>query len=95
VWDETDKAIIVKVVNTSDRQQPVSLNFAGMKKKEALTSGTCIKLSASDPDKDNTIEQPLAITPQESPVSISGSSFAITLEAHTFAVYKFVKTAAK
>jgi alpha-L-arabinofuranosidase len=94
-WEEKDSAIIVKVVNTSDRPQPLSVTFAGMKKTETLTGGVCVKLSTSDINKDNTIERPLAITPQESPLSISGSALSTTIEAYTFAVYRVVKSAGK
>jgi alpha-L-arabinofuranosidase len=83
------------VVNTSDRPQPISITFAGIKKTETLTDGVCVKLSTSDIDTDNTIEHPLAITPQESPLSISGSTLSTTIEAYTFAVYKLVKYAGK
>ena len=44
-----------------------------------------------DLDKDNTLEQPSAITPQETPVSIEGNVFVTELEPTTFAVYKFKK----
>ena len=41
--------------------------------------------------KDNTLEQPFAIVPQETPVSIEGNVFTTELEPTTFAVYKFTK----
>ena len=56
-----------------------------------LFDGRCIKLRSLDLDKDNTLEQPFAITPQETPVSIEGTVFTTELEPTTFAVYKFKK----
>ncbi|MDR3188289.1 MAG: carbohydrate binding domain-containing protein [Prevotellaceae bacterium] len=94
-WEERDNTVIVKVVNTSGKPQPISVSFAGLKKKETLTGSACVKLSTGDVDKDNTLEHPLAITPQESPLSISGSTLSATIEPYTFAVYKLVKAAGK
>ncbi|MFV0588357.1 alpha-L-arabinofuranosidase C-terminal domain-containing protein [Bacteroides reticulotermitis] len=91
VFDKNKNEYIVKVANTSDKAQSLTLNFQGLKKQDVLADGKCIKLSSLDLDKDNTIEQPLAITPQESPVSIEGNTFSTELEAKTFAVYKFAK----
>ena len=47
--------------------------------------------STLDLDKDNTLEQPFAITPQETAVSVEGHVFTTEQEPNTFAVYKFTK----
>lgn len=91
VYDMDKNELIVKVVNTSATAQPISLNFEGLKKQDVLSDGRCIKLHSLDLDKDNTLEQPSAITPQETPVSIEGNVFVTELEPTTFAVYKFKK----
>ncbi len=88
-WDKDSKEVIVKVVNTSDKAQPVTLNFAGLGKKQALMNGSCIKLQSADLDKDNTLEQPTAILPQEEAVAINGNALNVQLDAKTFAIYKF------
>ena len=92
VWDKDSQSYIVKVVNTSDEAQPLSLTFAGMKKKEVLSKGVCIKLQSTDPDKDNTLDNPQAIVPMQTEVSAMGNAFDTQIEPKTFAVYKFVKT---
>lgn len=91
VWDEESKNYIVKVVNTSDQTQKISLDFKGLKKNESLTNGSCIKLRSDDPNKDNTIENPNAITPKETSVAISGVTYSADIEPKTFAIYKFSK----
>ena len=91
VYDKDKNELIVKVANTSATAQPISLNFEGLKKQDVLSDGRCIKLHSLDLDKDNTLEQPSAITPQETPVSIEGNVFVTELEPTTFAVYKFKK----
>lgn len=92
VWDKDSQSYIVKVVNTSDEAQPLSLTFAGMKKKEVLSKGVCIKLQSTDPNKDNTLDNPQAIVPVQTEVSAMGNAFDTQIEPKTFAIYKFVKT---
>ena len=91
VFDKDKSEIIVKVANTSDKVQPLSLKFEGLKKQDVLSDGRCIKLRSADLDKDNTIEQPFAIQPQETPVSIDGQVLNVELEPKTFVVYIFKK----
>ena len=91
VWDKDSQSYIVKVVNTSNEAQPLSLTFAGMKKKEVLSKGVCIKLQSTDPDKDNTLDNPQAIVPVQTEVSAMGNAFDTQIEPKTFAIYKFVK----
>lgn len=91
VWDKDQREVIVKVVNTSNQSQPISLQFAGLKKQEVLSDGRCIKLRSLDLDQENTLEQPGAILPKESEVDIEGNVLKTDLEANTFAIYKFSK----
>lgn len=87
VLDKGTNEIIVKVANTSDKPQPLSLKFDGMKKKETFSAARCIKLSSMDMDKDNTLENPAAITPQETSLAIDGQALDVEIEPNTFAVY--------
>lgn len=87
VCDKNKNEIIVKVANTSDKKQPLSLIFNGLKKKKVLSGARCIKLSSADMDKDNTIENPLAIIPQETSLDVDGHTLNVDLEPATFAVY--------
>ena len=91
VFDKDKVVLIVMVANTSNTAQSISLNFAGLKKQDVLSNGRCIKLRSLDLDKDNTLEQPFAITPQETAVSVEGHVFTTEQEPNTFAVYKFTK----
>lgn len=87
VYDKDAEEYIIKVVNTSDKVQPLTLKFDGLKKKETLSGGRCIKLTSAEPDKDNTLENPSAIVPRESALLVSGQSLNAELEANTFAIY--------
>lgn len=93
VWEESDNTYIIKVVNTSNKKQPVTLNFAGLKKQDVLSNGVCIKLQSSDINSDNTLENPTAIVPKESVITIEGNILNTELEPYTFALYKFKKSA--
>ena len=81
----------MKVVNTSDKSQPISLDFAGLKKNNKLINGTCITFNAPNTDLENTIDQPYAIIPQEKNVAIDNNKFITDIASHTFAIYKFTK----
>ncbi|WP_018667817.1 alpha-L-arabinofuranosidase C-terminal domain-containing protein [Bacteroides gallinarum] len=87
VYDKNTDEIIVKIANTSGKVQSLSLKFDGLKKKETLSEGRCIKLSSADMDKDNTIENPEAIVPQETALRIDGQTLDVDLEPSSFAVY--------
>jgi alpha-L-arabinofuranosidase len=93
VWDKNNNRYIVKIVNTSDKTQPVRLHFEGMKKNEILVHGECITLSADNPELENTIETPHAIQPEERLVAIEGYQLETQLNPYTFAVYRFTKSA--
>ncbi|SHE88721.1 alpha-L-arabinofuranosidase C-terminal domain-containing protein [Dysgonomonas macrotermitis] len=89
VWEEADGTYIVKVVNTSEIPQPVTLNFAGLGKNNKLSSGKCITLHTNDLLEDNTLENPNVVVPEESNVKIDGNILNTQLGAHTSTVYKF------
>ena len=91
VWDNNTKEYIVKVINTSDKAQPVTLDFKGLKKKDKLTNGKCITFHSANPDADNTVDNPNVVLPKESKVSIEGTVFNTEVGAKTFAIYKFTK----
>ena len=95
VWDKDEKAYIVKIANTSDKAQPVSVTFNGLKKSDKLVEGKCITLQSADLDKDNTVEHPNVITPKESDVTIEGNVLNVEMAPKTFVLYKFVKASNK
>jgi alpha-L-arabinofuranosidase len=91
VWDNDTKEYIVKVINTSDKAQPITLDFKGMKKKNKLTNGKCITFHSDNLDADNTVDNPNEVLPKESSVNIEGNVFNAEIGAKTFAIYKFTK----
>ena len=91
VWDENTQTYIVKVANVSEKAQPISLEFKGLKKSVTLGDGKCITLHTENPDAENTLDNPNLITPKESSISIEGNTLNTQIGAMTFAVYKFKK----
>lgn len=87
VTDKNSGEIIVKVANTSEQAQPLTLKLEGMKKNAALTGGRCIKLTTPNLDEDNTVDNPNNIVPKESTMQVSGQQVETTIEPNTFAVY--------
>jgi alpha-L-arabinofuranosidase len=91
VWDSDSQSYIVKVINTSDKAQPVELSFAGLGKKESLADGTITTFHSDNPDLDNTVDNPTAIIPVESKITIEDNTLKTEVGAKSFAMYKFKK----
>lgn len=86
VYDQPQQAIYIKVANTSNHTQGISMTLNGLKKK-VPTGGECIKLQATDPLAENTLTNPRAVVPQRHSFAITQNNLNIQLEANTFAVY--------
>lgn len=88
VWDANEKCYIVKVANTSDSSQTISVEFAGLKKGFAFAKCQCTTLHCDNPDADNTIENPQTVVPQTENIDMNTSVLNQTIAPQTFAVYK-------
>ena len=92
VWDNETNTYIVKVINVGEQAQPLTLNFAGLKKNVTLTDGKVITFHTDDLLKDNTVEAPNTIVPVESSLAIDGNVLNTHIGPKTFCIYKFVKS---
>lgn len=88
VWDNDLSEVIVKIVNTSEKRQPLQINVNGLKKSENLTNGRVIQLKSDEPDAENTIANPTLIVPVESEIVIDGHKLESAIDPHTFNIYK-------
>ena len=88
VWDEPTKSYIVKIVNVSDKAQPVTVEFDGLKKKTLVSEADCILFHSDNPDAENSLDRPNLIVPKESKVSVSGKTLQAEVGAQTFAIYR-------
>ena len=92
VWDAATGQVIVKVVNTSDASQPVSIQLQGI--KGSRTAET-ITLCHDGMDDENTLDQPEKIIPQAGTCQVEAGKKASVLNdnlpAKSFRIYKIKK----
>lgn len=79
--------IYIKVANTSELQQNITLNFTGLKKKDNLKGVKQIILNSDKLYEDNSIDVPDNITPVEKPFNIEGQSLTTKIEPLSFCIY--------
>ncbi len=89
VYDSTTGEVIVKVVNTSDAPQSVTLNLKGVK---GATTAETITLHNDGMDEDNTLDNPERIIPRTGSIAVTPGKKVSTLTdevgAKTFRIYK-------
>ncbi len=88
-FDKNTSEYIIKIVNTGDKDQKVTLNLKGLKKGEH--KGTKITFHSDNPIAENTLDNPKAVIPVTSSLSINGASQEVTAAAKTFVIYRFSK----
>ena len=93
VYDAQAAEVIVKVVNTSKVEQPVTINLLGL--KSATTAQTLTLHHDGSLDDENTLEQPDKICPVSGTATVSEGKKAATLTdtmpAMTFRLYRIKK----
>lgn len=87
VYDGGSGCVIIKIANTSAVSQPLSISLAGMEKGKKPVNCRIIELSSPDPDAENTMENPDAITPEERKMPVEGTEINTEIAGNTFAVY--------
>ena len=88
VYDKESNAVIVKVVNTGDKAQDITLKLNGMAgshKAELFT------FHADELTGENTLDKLETITPKSSQIEVSAPDFNASVPAKTFALYKISK----
>ena len=92
VFDASTGEIIVKVVNTSDAAQPITLNLLGIKGERTAKTLT---LSHNGMDDENTLDNPEKIIPKSGTLKCdAGKKNTLLLDdipAKTFRLYKIKK----
>jgi alpha-L-arabinofuranosidase len=94
VVDYARGALIVKVVNTSDDEQPIRLQWKGKKSDCAFAydRSEVITLHDDHPDADNTLDRPDLIQPLTTSLDLksrTSDGYADRLPAQTFRIYIF------
>ncbi len=89
VYEKSTNEIIVKIVNTGDKPQDITLNLKGLKGTHAATVTI---YSADNMDGENTLDNPTKYVPKTNGgISISGGTYSLNVPAKTFALYKIKK----
>ena len=92
VFDKQTGEVIVKVVNTSDAPQSVTLNLQGIK---AGGEAQTITLCHNGMDDENTLDEPEKITPKAGTIAVTAGKKAATisdeLAPKSFRIYKIKK----
>ena len=89
VYDKNKNQYILKVVNTSDKEQPIEVTFKGLKE---LKKGRLTILHSSNPRAENTIERKNVVIPRTAEIpaeAFNGNVFSTKVPAKTFAVFTF------
>ena len=86
VCDQKAGAYYVKIANTKDTEETITLQFKGAKNLN-LTSGEMIYMHAAL-DAENSISNPTAVTPKTKSLTVSGTAMEVKISPKTFAVIK-------
>ena len=74
-------------MNISSIPQLLSIKIEGMKKNDMLKGGRLLLLKTDDLIKENSLENPFEIVPEESELKVERKGVNVTIPPHAFAVY--------
>lgn len=85
-YDEASGEVIVKVVNTEGKPYPMRMKLEGASKVEP--EGKVITLSAASDTDENSFEEPMKISPQQSTYKGFGTEFDYTFPAFSYTILR-------
>ncbi len=88
VLDKGTNEVIVKVVNTGDQPQEVTLNLKGMKGSH---EAQLISFHSDNLTAENTLDEPEKIVPKTSTLTVNAPQQSVSIPARTFYIYKIKK----
>ncbi len=88
VYDKDSNEVIVKVINTSDKAQEVTLNLKGMK---GTHNAQLIFYHSDNLTAENTLEEPEKIIPRTMSITVNAPVQNVSVPARTFCIYKIKK----
>ena len=92
VYDSQTGEVIIKVVNTSDAPQPITLNLQGV---NGATEAQTITLHSDNMDGENPLDRPDLIIPVSGSIAVTAGKKAATisdeLAPRSFRIYKIKK----
>lgn len=85
VKDAKTNELIIKVVNTSEAGQNLSISVEGGNTQENVD---VLIMAMDDLEAENSFKEPMKISPKESSATIDGGQLNITLPSRAFSIYK-------
>ena len=89
VYDKYSNEVIVKVVNTGDKAQEVTLNLKGMK---GTHNAQLIFYHSDNLTAENTLDEPAKIIPRMMSITVNAPAQNVSVPARTFCIYKIKKS---
>ena len=83
--------VYVKVINTSEKPQPVELAFNGLKKKEIVKAVERVDFTSGLLYEDNTLDDPARIVPVTNAFSGEGKALSATVPPQCFTIFVITK----
>jgi alpha-N-arabinofuranosidase len=84
--DKKTNEVIVKFVNTSEKQQDVSFVIEGVKKLDS--KGTLTELTGENPDQVNSIDEPFTVSPKDRQVDVKSKTIKLSIKPFSFNVLR-------
>jgi len=84
--DKKTNEVIVKFVNTSEKQQEVSFVIEGVKKLDS--KGTLTELTGEKPDLVNSIDEPVTVSPKDRQVDVKSKTIKLSIKPFSFNVLR-------
>ena len=84
--DKKTNEVIVKFVNTSEKQQEVSFVIEGVKKLD--TKGILTELTGEKPDQLNSIDEPVTVSPKDRQVDVKSKTIKLSIKPFSFNVLR-------
>jgi alpha-L-arabinofuranosidase len=88
VLDETGKAYVIKIVNTSATDKPLRLVIDNLNKRTRLLPAAEVTTLESAADRVNTLDEPAAVAPVPSSLPLEGNALQAVARAGSFTVYR-------
>ena len=79
--------VYIKVANTSEQAQDISLNFTGLKKKSTVEAVKRVDLTSDKLYEDNSIENPANIVPVENSFEGKGQTIQTVIKPLSFSIF--------
>lgn len=84
--DKNTNELVIKFVNTSTAAQNVSFKITGSKGYQKQATVTTLK--ADNKDAENSLTAPIAVSPVESTVDVSGNTLKLAVEPYSFKIVR-------